>query len=88
MRYSPKPIEGYGVTHEGTFYGPSNFGFLNKDPEAWNLAFLSHDFEERPTLKDPKFTTLVRHSVLTKLSDGTLTVSLPPHSYQMIRVKV
>ena len=68
-RYSPKPIQEYDKVLAGKVYGPSTSKLLDTT-EAWNLAFLSHDFESDFQHKDPLFTTHVRRTAQTKL-DGT-----------------
>ena len=51
MLYSPQPAASYSS---------GNSGILAGDPEAWNLAWLSHGETFHP---DPHFTTLVRRTV-------------------------
>ena len=68
-RYSPKPIQEYDKVLAGKVYGPSTSKLLDTT-EAWNLAFLSHDFESDFQHKDPLFTTHVRRTAQTRL-DGT-----------------
>ena len=63
MRYSPKPIEQYGRTIEGKFYGPSESLLIHGDEAAWNLAYLSFDYESRPVSPDSQFTTLVHRTL-------------------------
>lgn len=63
MRYSPKPIEQYGRTIEGKFYGPSESLLIHGDDAAWNLAYLSFDYESRPVSPDSNFTTLVHRTL-------------------------
>lgn len=78
IRYSPRPREAYNKSINGTVYGPASSGLLEA-PEAWNLAFLSNDFENRLHHPDPYFTTNVRRTTQTLL-DGTgvdLTASVP-----------
>ena len=69
MRYSHKPIEDYKAVINGRTYGPASSAILC-EPEAWNLAFLSHDFDACFTHSDPYFSTNVRRTVQSKL-DGT-----------------
>jgi hypothetical protein len=66
IRYSPKPIESYHVGHP---LAPMKSRLLT-DPATWNLAYLSHDYEEQPAHHDPDFTTLVRKSSQMSL-DGS-----------------
>ena len=69
MRYSNRPIEDYKTVVNGRTYGPASSVILC-EPEAWNLAFLSHDFDECFVHSDPYFSTNVRRTVQSKL-DGT-----------------
>lgn len=78
IRYSPRPKDTYPGTREGTRYGPATSTLLDTQ-EAWNLAYLSHDFEKVLIHKDPYFTN-VRRTTQTLL-DGSgldLTGSNPP----------
>lgn len=70
MRYSPKPIEDYGRFIRGEFVGPSASRLLSGDPERWNLAFLSFDYDARPVPADPQFTSLILKTVGTRLDTG------------------
>jgi hypothetical protein len=63
VRYSPKPITAYGRRAGGAELGPAYSSFLRNDEEAWNLAWLSHDYENRSEHSDPQFTVLVNKSV-------------------------
>jgi hypothetical protein len=78
IRYSPRPRAAYQGKVNGSLYGPSTSGLL-ETTEAWNLAFLSNDFETRLHHPDPYFTTNVRRTTQTLL-DGSavdLTESFP-----------
>lgn len=70
MRYSPRPIESYGWSIDGTFQGPSKSILLRDDPDRWNLAFLSFDYDAYARPKDLLFVSLVTKTVATSLSDG------------------
>lgn len=60
IRYSPKLADSY----------PSVKGsLLSGDPEAWNLAWLSHDFSKGPHF-NPNFSTLIRRTVQFALKSG------------------
>jgi hypothetical protein len=72
LRYSPRPIEAYTVPQLKA--GPAFAEFLRNDVEAWNLAFLSHPYELRAEHPDPQFTILVRRTVNTLLSTGSVDV--------------
>lgn len=61
-RYSPKPIEAYTKIYKGVSYGPADSPFL-KSTEAWNLAFLGHDYDGLPEHPDPRYTVLVDKSL-------------------------
>ncbi len=74
MRYSPKPIEDYGRTINGEFVGPSTSRLLAEDPERWNLAFLSFDYDARPVPRDPQFTSLILKTVATRVDTGEFDV--------------
>lgn len=75
IRYSPKPVDAYNKTLEnGMAVGPGAAVFLRSDPEAWNLAWLSHDYEQKAEHPDGDFTVLVRRSVNTVLGTGEVDV--------------
>ena len=82
MRYSAKPIEGYGRTVDGRFLGPSNLPALKLDLEAWNLAYLSFNFDAKPVCPFPEFGHLVARTLRTDLTTGVshlAGVHLPRH---------
>lgn len=58
--YSPQPVHTYRVIKGSLISG---------DPEAWNLAWLSHDFKKGPH-PDANFTTLVRRTLQFVLKTG------------------
>lgn len=69
VRYSDRPLSAY-VGKIGTVeYGPATSSLLDT-AQAWNLAFLSFDFDAHLHHPDPQFTTLVRRTLQTKL-DGS-----------------
>ena len=70
-RYSPRPREAYGQILHGFAFGPSASPLLDT-VQAWNLAYLSYDFEANPDHPDVQFSTLVRRSTQVRLHDGTL----------------
>lgn len=74
IRYSPRPRETYQGSVEGTRYGPATSTLLDSH-EAWNLAYLSHDFEKVLTHKDPYFTTNVRRTTQTILDGSGLDLT-------------
>lgn len=69
IRYSPRPISDYTKTHAGVELGPGTSVML-KPAQAWNLAYLSYDYDKSIQHPDPEFTVLVRRTCQTKL-DGT-----------------
>jgi hypothetical protein len=81
-RYSPKPIEDYSPVVRGIGVGPAYSALLAKDLEAWNLAWLSHEYEKSPEHDDPMFTTLVSRTlrmVRDTGSAGPPGVFVPAH---------
>ena len=69
VRYSDRPMSAY-VRKIGTVeIGPATSRLLDTT-QAWNLAFLSFDFDAHLDHPDPQFTTLVRRTLQTKL-DGS-----------------
>ena len=69
LRYSPKPIGAYTKVLGGKPYGPAESALLDT-AAAWNLAYLSHDWQALFQHPDPMFSTHVRRSTQTRL-DGT-----------------
>ena len=75
LRYSPQPIDAYNAKIAGTIdAGPGHAVFLRDDPEAWNLAFLSHPYEKQPENLDGQFTVNVRRTVNTVIATGEVDV--------------
>lgn len=72
-RYSPEPI--------GSYRFAPMFKFLVEDPVAWNLAYLSWDFEAAQKPPDANFSTHVRRTLQYSLATGRvdLTDETPPH---------
>jgi hypothetical protein len=70
LRYSAKPIEDYGRTIDGEFRGPSTISWMRDDLEAWNLAYLSFNFDARPVCPFPEFGHLVARTMRTDLTTG------------------
>lgn len=62
LRYSPRPIEEYVVTIGAASWGPFDSRLLRR-PGAWNLAYLSHDYDKQVQPGDSNFTVHVFHSV-------------------------
>lgn len=67
MRYSLLPITHYPV--------PNASKFLNKDEQAWNLAWLSFDFDKAVAHPDPKFSVNVYQTVQTMVRNGVMDVA-------------
>jgi hypothetical protein len=68
IRYSPRPLESYQTGEPGSRYGPATSTLLSRQ-EAWNLAYLSFDYEEALQPLDAHFTVHVRRTCQTRL-DG------------------
>jgi hypothetical protein len=69
IRYSPKPLSEYAGTVQGTPYGPAHSTLLCV-PQAWNLAYLSFDFDKALHHRDPYFSTHVVRTMQTRLDGG------------------
>lgn len=69
IRYSPRPIDQYRAGNSTREWGPATSSML-KLPAAWNLAYLSHDFEKSLLHPDPNFTVNVRRTIQHRL-DGS-----------------
>lgn len=68
IRYSAKPLDEYKAKYKDRVYGPATSTLLDV-PEAWNLAYLSHDYDTTLTHPDPYFSTNVRRTIQSRL-DG------------------
>lgn len=68
IRYSPRPISEYSRKTAGIETGPPGSAML-RTGAAWNLAYLSHDYDLGPP-PSPDFTVMVRRTCQTKL-DGS-----------------
>lgn len=69
IRYSPRPISAYKIRNKNVEYGPATSAML-RTTSAWNLAYLSHDFERSLLHPDPNFTVNIRHTTQMML-DGS-----------------
>lgn len=78
IRYSPVPIEEYGAP-------TSSSGFLNDDQDAWNLAYLSWDFDKRKTWPDPLFSTHVRRTLQFVIASGALDLTNEANTSRTVR---
>lgn len=67
MRYSPMPIDHYPV--------PNASKFLKPDEQAWNLAWLSFDFDNNVAHPDAKFSTHISATVRTLVRTGVVDVA-------------
>lgn len=68
IRYSPNTIESYGAP-------TSSSSFFKDDQEAWNLAYLSWDFDKCKTWPDPHFSTHVRRTLQFVIATGALDLT-------------
>lgn len=66
-RYSPEPIESYRFA--------TLFKFLVDDPIAWDLAYLSWDFEAGKDIPDPQFSTNVRRTLQFVTRSGVIDLA-------------
>lgn len=64
QRYSPHPIDFYSTANQSQI--------LQNDPAAWNLAYLSWDFDSHKVWPDPQFSTQVRRSLQFVVESGKL----------------
>jgi hypothetical protein len=74
IRYSPRPISDYKTGSQGREYGPATSSILVK-PGAWNLAYLSYDFERSLMHPDPHFTVNIRRTTLMQLDGSGLDLA-------------
>jgi hypothetical protein len=72
LRYSEKPIDAYGLQGDGAHQGPATLDLLKCDLEAWNLAYLSFDFEATPGIPPPEFMHLLARTLRMDLQTGTV----------------
>lgn len=70
LRYSDKPIEAYGQLVDGEHRGPAALSLLREDLQAWNLTYLSFDFEANPSIPPPEFMYLLARTLRTDLESG------------------
>lgn len=69
IRYSPRPLSEYAKTLGALTVGPYDSPML-RTTAAWNLAYLSYDYEKSMQHHDPQFTVHVRRTAQTRL-DGS-----------------
>lgn len=79
-RYSPHPIKHYGA---------DIFKILVQDKDAWNLAYLSWDWEERGAIQDPYFSTHIVRTLQCQVGAGQILRAclnnIPPRAAYLIR---
>lgn len=78
IRYSPNAIESYGAP-------TSSSNFLKDDHAAWNLAYLSWDFDKCKTWPDPNFSTHVRRTLQFVIATGGLDLTDDVNVYKKVR---
>ncbi len=71
IRYSPKPLSEYT---SDICAGPAKDLQLD-GPEIWNLAYLSHDYDESLSHPDPMFHTRVRRTCQFNLLTQTVDMT-------------
>lgn len=75
IRYSPRPFATYKqLTPGNVLVGPAASSFL-RQPEAWNLAYLSFPFEAVLSHPDPWFSTVIRRTLQTVLNTGVIDLA-------------
>jgi hypothetical protein len=74
VRYSEKPIEEYRQVIGGKVYGPAMSTLLSQS-QAWNLAYLSFDFDSHLHHPDPYFSTNVRRTIQSRLDGSGLDLA-------------
>ncbi|MBK1683931.1 hypothetical protein [Rhodoferax fermentans] len=77
VRYSPLPIESYSFSAKSQI--------LTEDPDAWNLAYLSWDFETCQRWPDPNFSTHVRRTLQFVPTTGKLDLAGSEHIRDTVR---
>lgn len=85
VRYSPHPIGSYSPVDEGVVTGPAASAFLRQDAEAWNLAFLSHPYEDEGDPSDPHFTVNIRRTLQYILTSGSIDLANVMDSRRCLR---
>jgi hypothetical protein len=74
IRYSKRPLSEYRYGPPPAEYGPGTSALL-RQPAAWNLAYLSFDYDKHAQHSDPQFTVLVRRTVQTRLDGSGVDVA-------------
>lgn len=74
IRYSPRPLSDYRPPPGTSLYGPSTSAML-RTPGAWNLAYLSWDYDKCLDPDDHKFTVHVRRTCQMKLDGSGLDLA-------------
>ena len=73
LRYSPRRMDSYFRTPDWVAFGPSAKRILDST-EAWNLAYLSHDYEADGAHTDPMFNIHVRRTTQVLLAGYGIAV--------------
>lgn len=84
FRYSPEPIDAYGITVGRVRIGPAQLRSLADHPACWNLAFLSFDYAAAPVHPDPRFAVHVLDTVRFVLRRQTIDI----HGREPLALKV
>lgn len=74
INYSPFPRSSYRWESNGHSYGPATSSMLDTQ-ERWNLAYLSHNYDNKRDHPDANFTVNVRRTTQWKLDGSGLDIS-------------
>lgn len=91
IRYSPHPLEHYTEqvlsrrSGQMVTIGIGTAKLLKTDPLAWNLAWMSHDFDRRVTHYDPHFLQHVDRTARLVALRRWLSIPAPAFAYRVIR---
>lgn len=74
IRFSPRPVTDYGV--------PSKSAILSNDHEAWNLCYLSFDWETHTHHPDPQFSVNILRTLQFVPETGEIDIAreCPEHT--------
>lgn len=67
IRFSPKPITEYAL--------PSKSAILANDEEAWNLCYLSFDWDNQPFHPDPQFSVNILRTLQFVADNGVIDLA-------------
>lgn len=76
MRYSTKPLAEYKHAQP--------FKILHSDPDAWNLAYLSWDWEDG-AFPDPHLSVNVWHTLMFVMETGVVDLANQAHNNDKVR---